>query len=52
MKFRVAAAYPDIRMSEYAGVGTLEQHVGATGNSATADSEGVTTTAANELLFG
>jgi hypothetical protein len=52
VKFSQAAAYPDIRVLEYAGVGILDKAVGASGNSASADSGAATTTSANELVFG
>jgi hypothetical protein len=50
--FSQAAYYPDIRILEYAGVSTLDKTAGASGNSSTANSGSVTTTAAKELIFG
>ncbi|HEV2116610.1 MAG TPA: IPT/TIG domain-containing protein, partial [Terriglobales bacterium] len=50
--FNQAAAYPDVRVLEYAGVGTLDVSSGATGTSSTSNSGAATTTAANELIFG
>lgn len=50
--FSGAARYPDIRALEYAGVSALDKAAGASGNSRTASSGSVTTTAANELIFG
>jgi hypothetical protein len=50
--FSQPAAYPDIRILEYAGVSTLDTTAGASGSSTTANSGAATTTAANELIFG
>jgi hypothetical protein len=53
--FSPAAAYPDIRILEYSGLDAsspLDVSSGASGNSATASSGAVSTTAANELIFG
>ena len=49
--FNQSAAYPDIRILEYSGVGTLDKSIGASGNSSTSSTGAVTTTAANELIF-
>ena len=51
--FSVAAAFPDIRILEYAGLdlaNPLDVFVGSTGNSSTTSSGAVTTTNANDLL--
>jgi len=51
--FSVAAAFPDIRILEYAGLdlaNPLDVFVGSTGNSSTTSSAAVTTTNANDLL--
>jgi hypothetical protein len=45
-------ASPDVRVLEYAGVFTRDVAAGAAGTTATANSGTVTTTAANELVFG
>ena len=53
--FSPAAAYPDIRILEYSGLDAsspLDVSSGASGNSATASSGAVSTTAANELILG
>jgi hypothetical protein len=50
--FSTKAAYPDIRILEYAGASTLDKTAGAAGNSATSNSGAATTTAANELIVG
>jgi hypothetical protein len=53
--FNTAAAYVDLRVLEYSGidaVNPLDQTVSAVGSSSTANSGNVTTTAANELVFG
>ena len=49
--FNQTAAYPDIRILEYAGVSTLDKTVSASGSSATSTNGSVTTTAAKELIF-
>ncbi len=54
VKFNQAAAYPDVRILEYAGAdlsNPLDQAGAATGSGTTANSGSVTTTAANELIF-
>ncbi len=53
--FDQAAAYPDIRILEYAGLDTvspLDVSAAAAGNSSSASSGPATTTATNELLLG
>ena len=53
--FSQAAAFVDIRALEYSGLDTanpLDQTAGAVGSGTTASSGAVTTTAANELIFG
>ena len=50
--FNQAAAYPDVRILEYSGVGTLDVTAGASGNSSTANSGAMTTRVASELIFG
>jgi len=53
--FNTAASYVDLRILEYGGIDTvnpLDQTASAVGSSSTADSGNVTTTAANELVFG
>ena len=53
--FSQAAAYADIRILEYAGidpVNALDGVAGASGTAGTADSGPLTTTNANDLLFG
>ena len=53
--FNQAAAYPDIRVLEYAGADTsspLDVTAAAVGSSTTANSGSATTTSANELVFG
>jgi glucose/arabinose dehydrogenase/PKD repeat protein len=53
--FNTAASYVDLRILEYSGidaVNPLDQTASAVGSSATANSGNVTTTAANELVFG
>jgi hypothetical protein len=52
VKFNQAAAYPDIRVLEYAGVSTLDVTAGASGTSASAGSGSATTSTAQELIFG
>ena len=49
--FSQAATYPDIRILEYSGVGTLDKTAGTSGSGSTAGSGSVTTTAAKELIF-
>jgi hypothetical protein len=49
--FSKVAYYPDIRILEYSGVGTLDKTAGASGNGSTANSGAVTTTAEEELIF-
>jgi len=44
--------YPDLRIVEYSGVSALDKVSSAEGTSTTADSGAVSTTTANELLFG
>src|SRR3954452_24358546 len=43
--------YPDIRVSEYTGVGALDVTAAAFGTSATPNSGAATTTTARELIF-
>jgi FtsP/CotA-like multicopper oxidase with cupredoxin domain len=50
--FSAAVTLPDVRILEYSGVSTLDRTAGASGTAATASSGSVTTTAANELIFG
>jgi hypothetical protein len=50
--FSGSVASPDVRVLEYAGVFTRDVAAGAAGTTATANSGTVTTTAANELVFG
>ena len=50
--FSQAAAFPDVRILEYRGVTALDVTAGASGNSTAANSGAVTTTSANELIFG
>ena len=50
--FSQAAAYPDVRILEYRGVTTLDVTAGKSGSSGGANSGSVTTTSANELIFG
>ena len=53
--FSKAAAFVDVRVLEYSGLDTanpLDQTAGAVGSGTTASSGAVTTTAANELIFG
>jgi hypothetical protein len=53
--FNQAAAYPDIRILEYAGADStnpLDVTAAAVGSSTTASSGSATTTTANELIFG
>jgi len=53
--FSKAAAYPDVRILEYAGAdlnAPLDKAVGASGSGSTANSGSVTTTSSNELIFG
>jgi len=55
VKFNGSAAYPDIRILEYAGMdptNPLDMAGAATGNSATATSAAITTTNASDLIFG
>ena len=48
-----SAGYPDLRIAEYSGVNTLDETAGAGATSGTTASSGsVTTTQADELLFG
>ncbi len=47
-----STSYPDLRIAEYNGVNTLDKTSSAGGTSTTANSGAVTTTVANELLFG
>lgn len=54
VSFNQAAAYPDIRVLEYAGADTanpLDVTAAAVGASTTANSGSATTTAANDLIF-
>ena len=54
VNFNQAAAYPDVRVLEYANADTtnpLDVTAAATGSSTTANSGPATTTAANELVF-
>ncbi len=53
--FSQAAVFVDVRVLEYSGLDTanpLDQTAGAVGSGTTASSGAVTTTAANELIFG
>jgi hypothetical protein len=50
--FSQAAAYPDVRILEYRGLGSLDVTAGASGSSASSSSGAAATTAANELIFG
>jgi hypothetical protein len=53
--FNTAAAYVDLRVLEYSGIDTVnpfDKTASAVGSSSTANSGNVTTTAANELVFG
>jgi hypothetical protein len=53
--FNQAAAYPDVRILEYAGAdpnNPLDAKAGASGSGTSANSGSVTTTSANELIFG
>jgi chitodextrinase len=55
VKFNGSAAYPDIRILEYAGMdptNPLDMADAATGNSTTATSAAITTTNAIDLIFG
>jgi hypothetical protein len=55
VKFNQSAAYPDVRILEYAGASTtspLDVVAGASGSGNAANSGSVTTTASNELIFG
>ena len=55
VKFNQAAAYADVRVLEYKGLDTstpLDQTAGASGTSNAVSSGAVTTTSANELIFG
>lgn len=49
--FNTAAAYPDVRIAEYAGVNTLDASIASTGDSTLMTSGWVKTAAAPELLF-
>lgn len=50
--FHQDAAYPQIRVAEYVGVGSLDVATGATGDSASSSSGPATITSPNELIFG
>src|SRR5215472_8246609 len=50
--FNQTAQFPDVRILEYRGVGTLDVTAGSKGSSGTATSGAASTTAANELIFG
>jgi len=55
VRFNQAAGYPDVRILEYSGLDTtnpLDGKAAATGTGTAANSGSVTTTAANELIFG
>jgi len=55
VSFSQAASFPDIRILEYNGADTttpVDVNVGATGNSVAPNSGAVTTTNANDLIFG
>jgi hypothetical protein len=55
VKFNKAASYPDVRILEYSGANTsspLDGKAAAAGSGTTANSGAVTTTSANELIFG
>ena len=55
VQFTVAAAYADIRILEYSGLATVnpvDVTAEATGTNAASNSGAVTTTSANELIFG
>jgi Fibronectin type III domain len=47
-----STSYPDLRILEYSGVNALDKAASANGTSKTASSGNVTTTQANDLLFG
>ena len=55
VRFNVPAAYPDVRILEYAGADAtnpLDAKSGAAGSGTAANSGSAATTAANELIFG
>ena len=55
VKFSNAVPYPDVRIAEYGGLNTanpLDTSASAAGSGATANSGNLTTSAANELIFG
>ena len=55
VQFSMAAAYPDIRILEYSGLETtnpVDVTAAATGTNASSNSGAVTTTNANDLIFG
>jgi Chitobiase/beta-hexosaminidase C-terminal domain/IPT/TIG domain/Calcineurin-like phosphoesterase len=55
VRFNQAAVYPDVRILEYRGAdlsNPLDQAGAAVGSGTTANSGSVTTTSANELIFG
>lgn len=53
VNFNGVAAWPDVRILEYAGVSILDRTAGAAGSGTLADSGlAAPTTAANELIFG
>jgi len=55
VQFSGAAAFPDVRVAEYAGLDTvspLDTTASASGSGATASSGNLTTSVANEVIFG
>ena len=50
--FNQTVPFPDLRILEYSGISSLDKAAGASGSGKTSNSGSVTTTAANELLFG
>jgi hypothetical protein len=55
VKFSTAVPYPDVRVAEYSGidpVNPLDTSASAAGTSITASSGNLTTSSANELIFG
>jgi hypothetical protein len=55
VQFSGAAAFPDVRVAEYSGIDSvspLDTTASATGSGATASSGNLTTSVANEVIFG
>ncbi len=55
VQFNVAAAYPDIRILEFSGIGAanpVDVTAAATGTTATSSSGAATTTNGNDIIFG